>query len=193
MAYEKFPTLAELVNLDRLEFFPSDQQILCFCTLMQKGCFVRVQAGWSLSDLLCDQLRISPNYIKNEIKVNFLDNSPVDDLDVAIIKDREVLALPAGVPGFAGAAMRRDGLSWMLNSITYHDNVIEHEPHESIVNIKLFNQVMADLGVSFLRRGVFIKFTFLKWFLERFIREFLKDVKRMLKNREIIYAVEITG
>lgn len=188
MAYENYPKLSELKNVNKLELFPFAEQIPRFCTLMQKGCFVRIQTGCSLSDLLCDQFQISPNYIKNEIKVIFLDFSPVDDLDSAIIKDGGVLALSAAMPGIVGAAMRRDGLSWMRNSITYHENESEHEKREGIVNMKLFNQVMADLGGSFLRRGVYVKSTFLTGFLERFTGEFWKNVKQILRNGEIITA-----
>ncbi|MRR33144.1 hypothetical protein EG829_00390 [bacterium] len=186
MAYENYPKLSELKNVNKLEILPSVEQIRRFCTLMQKGCFVRVQTGCSLSDLLCDEFQISPAYIKNEIKVIFLDNSPVDDLDTAIIKDGGVLALSAAMPGLVGAAMRRDGPSWMRNSITYHENDSEHDKLEGIVNMKLFNQVMADLGESFLRRGVYVESTFLTGFLERFTGEFWKNVKQILRNGEII-------
>jgi len=59
--------------------------------------------------------------VKHDIKVLFLDYSPVDDLDAAIIKDGAILALSAAMPGLVGAAMRKDGLSWMRTSITYHE------------------------------------------------------------------------
>ncbi len=192
MAPENIPKLSYLKNLDKIELLPSARQIPRFCTLMQKGCFVKVQTGCSLSDLLCDQFKISPDYIKNEIKVIFLDNSPVDDLDTAIIKEGGVLALSAAMPGLVGAAMRRDGLSWMRNAITYRENESKHEKQEGIVNMKLFNQVMADLGESFLRRGVYLKSSFLAWFLKRFTEEFWKDIKQVLRNCDSITATEMS-
>ncbi len=191
MEHENVPKLSHLKNLDKIELLPSVKQIPRFCALMQKGCFVKVQTGCSLSDLLCDQFKISPGYIKSEIKVIFLDNSPVDDLDKAIIKDGGVLALSAAMPGLVGAAMRRDGLSWMRNAITYHENESRHEKQEGIVNMKLFNQVMADLGESFIRRGVYLKSTFLAWFLKRFSEEFWMDIKQVLRNGDIITATEM--
>jgi hypothetical protein len=191
MARENFPKLEELQHIDRLELFPSERQIPRFRTLMQKGCFVRVQTGCSLSDLLCDQFQISPDYIRNEIKVIFLDNSPVDDLDAAIIKEGGVLALSAAMPGLVGAAMRRDGLSWMRASISYQENESEHGKQDGIVNMKLFNQVMADLGESFLKRGVYINSRFLTGFLERFAGEFWTGVREIVKNGEMITKDEM--
>lgn len=191
MARENFTKLKELHHIDRLELFPSQRQIPRFCTLMQKGCFVRVQTGCSLSDLLCDQFQISPEYIRNEIKVIFLDNSPVDDLDSAIIKEGGVLALSAAMPGLVGAAMRRDGLSWMRASISYRENESEQGKQDGIVNIKLFNQVMADLGESFLKRGVYVDSRFLSGFLDRFAKEFWTDVREIVKNDEMITKDEM--
>lgn len=191
MARENFPKLAELKNIDKLELIPSEGQISRFCTLMQKGCFVRVQTGCSLSDLLCDQFHISPDYIRNEIKVIFLDHSPVDDLDAAIIKEGGVLALSAAMPGLVGAAMRRDGLSWMRTSISYREDESDHDKKDGIVNVKLFNQVMSDLGESFLKRGVYIDSRFLSGFLERFAGEFWMGVREIVKNCEIITKDEM--
>jgi hypothetical protein len=192
MTPENSPKLTDLKNVDKLELLPSDEQIPRFCTLMQKGCFVRVQTGCRLSELLCDQFHISPNYIKNEIKVIFLDYSPVDDLESAIIKDGGVLALSAAMPGLVGASMGRDGgLSWMRSSITYQEDESGQDKQEGILHMKLFNQVMADLGESFLSRCVYLKSTFLAGFLERFTGEFWNNVRQILRNGEIITVEEM--
>lgn len=182
MVQESSPKLSEVNNSYRLEMRPSEEQIPRLCTLLQKGCFVKVKTGCSLSDLLCDQFLISPDYIKNDIKVIFLDYSPVDNLDTAIIKDGSILALSAAMPGLVGAAMRRDGLSWMRTSITYQEHEGEHDSSEGIVHVKLFNQVMADLGESFLKRGVFVKAGFLAGFLGRFAGGFWDGTRGIVLN-----------
>ncbi len=191
MMHEKSPQLSEVENSDRFEVCPSEKQIARLCTLLQKGCFIKVKTGCSLSDLLCDQFLISPDYIKNDIKVIFLDYSPVDDLDAAIIKDGAILALSAAMPGLVGAAMRRDGLSWMRTSITYHEDESEHHETEGMLHVKLFNQVMADLGESFLKRGVFVKSAFLAGYLGRFSGEFWNDTTDILRNGESITQSEM--
>ncbi len=189
MVREKSPKLEEIETdegSDILKFKTTDELIPRLSTLMQKGCFVKVKTGCSLSDLLCDQFGISPDYIKNDIKVIFLDYSPVDDLDAAVVKDGAILALSAAMPGLVGAAMRRDGLSWMRSSITYHEQENKHEKQEGVLHVKLFNQVMADLGESFLRRGVFVKSGFLADFLGRFAGDFWQGIKEITMDGEIL-------
>lgn len=172
--------------IDSVTMEPSETQIERLSTLLQKGCFVKVRIGCSMRELLCDQFDISPEYVKQDIKVLFLDFSPVDDIDTAIIKDGSIVALSAAMPGLVGAAMRKDGLSWMRSSITYHEDAAEQGPREGLVHIKLFNQVMADLGETFLRRGVYVKSGFLAGFLERFGEDFPKEFKRITRNGEVM-------
>jgi hypothetical protein len=189
MVREKSPKLEEIETAeasDVLHLTTSGELIPRLSTLMQKGCFVKVRTGCSLSDLLCDQFGISPDYIKNDIKVIFLDYSPVDDLDAAVIRDGAILALSAAMPGLVGAAMRRDGLSWMRSSITYHEQENVHEKQEGVLHVKLFNQVMADLGESFLRRGVYVKSVFLADFLGRFAADFWQGIREIARDGELM-------
>lgn len=163
---------------------PSESQIARLATLLKKWCFVRIQAGCSMRELLCEQFNISPEYVRTEIKVIFLNFSPVDNLDTAIIKDGSIIALSAAMPGLVGAAMRRDGLSWMRTSITYREEAGEHVHEEGLIHAKLFNKVMADLGESFLRRGVYVKSGFLAEFLERFDADYWRDNHRIYRGEE---------
>jgi len=170
---------------------PSESQTARLATLLKKGCFVRVRTGCSMTELLCDQFNISPEYVKKEIKVIFLDFSPVDDLDTAIIKDGSIIALSAAMPGLVGAAMRRDGLSWMRSSITYHEEGGEYVHEDGLIHMKLFNKVMADLGESFLRRGVYVKAGFLADFLERFDADFWLDSGKLYRNEQVMTEADL--
>jgi len=161
---------------------PSEGQITRLATLLKKGCFVRVRTGCSMRELLCEQFNISPEYVRKDIKVLFLDFSPVDDIDSAIIKDGSIIALSAAMPGLVGAAMRKDGLSWMRSSITYHETAGEHVCQDGLIHMKLFNQVMVDLGESFLRRGVYVKSRFLADFLGRFDGAFWRECRKISRN-----------
>ena len=189
MKIEERPDLKDLNLADDSDNFimkPSENIIPRLCPLLQRGCHVRVQTGCTLRELLCGDFGISPDYIKHDIKVIFIDYSPVDNLDTAIIKDGTILALSAAMPGLVGAAMRRDGLSWMRADITYQDDGSEQVQHEGVIQVKLFNQVMADLGESFLRRGLYAKSSSLTHFLGKFTDNFWQECGEITRNGEAI-------
>lgn len=165
---------------------PAAEQIPRLCTLIQKDCFVKIETGSSLRNVLCEQFGITPEYVKGEIKVFFLDNSPVDDLDEAIIKDGATVALSAAMPGLVGASMRQGGLSWMRAGITYHEDGQDQGKNRGVIQLKLFNKVMADLGESFLRRGVYVKSGILAANLDRFSTDFWRDFGEITKNGECV-------
>lgn len=169
------PTLSELASADagaRLVLAPAEEAMARLVTLLSRGCFVRVTTGASLRGLLLDQFRVSPIYVEKEIKIVFLDSSPVDDLDGAVVRDGATVALSAAMPGLVGAAMRRDGPSWLRASITHHETDVERPVAQGRVLLKLFNQVMADLGAGFFERGVYVLAAELAVFLERFDEPF---------------------
>lgn len=169
------PTLAELAQADasaRLVLAPGVGAMERLVTLLSRGSFVRVTTGSSLRSLLLEQFRVSPGYVEKEIKIVFLDSSPVDDLDAALVRDGATVALSAAMPGLVGAAMRRDGPSWLRASITHHETDLEHPVAQGRVLLKLFNQVMADLGAGFFERGVYVQAAELAAVLERFDEPF---------------------
>ena len=150
------PTITVVSSADEaggIALAPTERQIARLCTLIQKDCFVKIESGCSMRNVLCEQFGITPEYVKSEIKVFFLDNSPVDDIDAAIVRDGSTMALSAAMPGLVGASMRQGGLSWMRSGITYHEDGEAQGKSMGVIQLKLFNQVMADLGEAFLRRG----------------------------------------
>jgi hypothetical protein len=197
MQNKKNPILAEIPPDEELVTFtlePAKEQISRLCTLMHNGCYVKVECGKTMRNLLCEQFQIPFDYVRKDIKVIFLEYSPVDDIETAIIKDGATLALSAAMPGLVGAAMRRDGdLNWMRGSITYHEGETEHQQGQGLIQIKLFNRVMADLGESFLRRGVYVKSKYLSEFLTRFTPEFWKEFGTISKNQDTITNVELSN
>src|SRR3990172_1721662 len=125
---EKRPGLTDLSAADEgaaISLEPTREQIPQLRMLLSAGAFVRVVTGHSLRELICEQFRVSPDYLERDIKVLFLNYSPVNDMDSAIIKDEAILALCGAMPGLVGAAMRRDGLSSMRSSITYKKEATE--------------------------------------------------------------------
>jgi hypothetical protein len=57
--------------------------------------------------------------------------------------------------------------------------------------LKLFNLVMADLGESFLRRGIYARSDVLADFLSRFPDEFLKNFEQITKKGETVSADDL--
>jgi hypothetical protein len=196
MQNKKKTTLAEIPPDEELVTFtlePAKEQISRLCTLMHNGCYVKVECGKTIRNLLCEQFQIPFEYVKKDIKVIFLEFSPVDNLETAIIKDGATLALSAAMPGLVGAAMRRDGdLTWLRSSITYQEGESDHQVGQGLIQIKLFNRVMADLGESFLRRGVYLKSKYLSEFLTRFTPEFWKEFGTISKNQDTITNQELS-
>jgi hypothetical protein len=188
-----FADISATNGATELIFVPQSDQIPRLCTLLQHGCFVKVRVGCTLRELLCGQFNITPEYLRDDIKVLFINYSPVDNVDTAIVRDGIILALSAAMPGLVGAAMRKDGLSWMRSSITYAEQAEEREESEGVIQLKLFNLVMADLGESFLRRGIYARMDVLADFLSRFPDEFLKNFSRITMNGEAISADKLSA
>ncbi|HTP25195.1 MAG TPA: hypothetical protein VMK12_05965, partial [Anaeromyxobacteraceae bacterium] len=146
----------------------------------------RIETGHTLRELVCEQFQISPSYLEKEIKILFLNSSPVDDLDTAFIGAGATLALSGAMPGLVGAAMRRDGLSSMRSGITYREGTSEHARGPGVIFLKLFNKVMEDLAETFLRRSVYVEAEFLADYLGRISPGLWDNCRRITQNGEVV-------
>jgi hypothetical protein len=188
------PKLADLDSgreIAEVVLQPTGEQVSRLCTLLHNGCYVKVPCGISLHELLCSKFGIDPEYVRKDIKVIFLENGPVDNLDTAIVKDGLTLALSAAMPGLVGAAMSRDGLSWMRSSITYHEEDVAQSQGVGLIKLKLFNQVMADLGAAFLKRGIYVNSRYLAAFLARFTDDFWSDFGAITRDGVSVACLEL--
>jgi hypothetical protein len=119
---------------------------------------IKVQVGCSIKTMLCKQFGLSAHYVEDRVKTIFLDGKAVDDIDSAIIKDGSTLALSAAMPGLAGATLRRGGPLALLRSQTTHREEKKYFPRrEGMVVLKLFNLLVNDLGLRFLKEGIFVR------------------------------------
>jgi hypothetical protein len=134
------------------------EQLSAFFLLLQKGVWLRVQAGCSVASLLTEQFGIAEDYIVERITTLFLDFKPIDDLETAYVNDGSTLALSSAMPGLVGTTMRRGShLAAMRGDISCPTR----QPSVSVmgrIRIKLFNLVMAELGETFLAHGVFLTY-----------------------------------
>ncbi len=127
-------------------------------SLLQEGVTVRVRAGCSVKDILCNDLHIAPEYVEERIKTVFLNNRPVDDYENALVREGDRLALSAAMPGLVGATLRRGGvLSAFRSSITH----LSEEQCESFaqgeVTIKLFNLLVREMAAPLLTHGIIVE------------------------------------
>ena len=189
------PTPDELRAADRaaeLTLAVAEPSLSRLLLLFSRGCFVRVVTGHTVRQTLLEQLGVTPEYLEKEIKIIFLDSSPVDDVSRARVHEGATLALSAAMPGLVGAAMRRDGLSWMRSSITYQEQKEEASPRDGLIFLKLFNKVMEDLGEPLFRRGVYVGADALFGFLDHLDERFWGDARLELNghphSREALFA-----
>lgn len=137
-----------------------------FGPLWLQGCMIRAELGLSVRKILCDQLRVSHDYLDQRISTIFLDGKPVDDVDSTVIGVGSVLALSAAMPGFVGAALRKGGFySVMRREISHMVDQQTQLKAEGLFTLKLYNQVARELGPFLLKLGVWLESKDLENFL----------------------------
>ena len=126
--------------------------------LLAKGFTVQTRIGGTLSDLLCSQLGIDAEYLKNRVQTLFLNSSSVDDPEKTAVAGGDVVALSAAMPGLVGATLRKGGFYARLRHGISHQakDAKEIDQHTGIVTIRLFNVVAKELGPVFMERGVMV-------------------------------------
>ena len=135
------------------------EQIQYFMPIMQRGFQVEVGLGRSLQDTLVEELNIDQDFLETRVQTVFLDGRAVDDLTRAVIKEGDVVALSAAMPGLVGATMRRGGkLACFRSGISYRQEAGTADQGErGLVTIKLYNLLIKELGPGFLCGGVFVQ------------------------------------
>jgi hypothetical protein len=127
-----------------------------FLRLLRRGFLVSTRLPCSLDRLLVEVLEIPETYATDRIQTIFLNGRAVDDIRAAKVTDGDRVALSAAMPGLVGATLRKGGKVANLRSS------LSHQPYSTgiqavlpgLVTVKLFNLVCAELGPTFLKRGV---------------------------------------
>jgi hypothetical protein len=133
---------------------PADR-LACFFPLLQKGFALGVLAGCPIRVFLRDGLGLTDEYIEARIQTVFLDGKPVDDIDTALIRDGETLALAPAMPGLMGAMLRRGGYyAPMRSGITHHSDAAPQGIGQGRITVKLFGMALRELGPKLLERGI---------------------------------------
>jgi hypothetical protein len=79
----------------------------------------------------------------------------VDDIDTALVRDGETLALAPAMPGLMGAMLRRGGYyAPMRSGITHRGDTAPRGIGEGRITVKLFGMALRELGPKLLERGI---------------------------------------
>jgi hypothetical protein len=163
-----------------------------FFLLLQQGVAIRSGTGCSVSAFLREELGADSGTIK-KIQSVILDGKPVDDLEAAVIKNGSVLALSAAMPGLVGATLRRGGTySSFRSAITYHEMQEKCVKGEGLLQIKIFNLLMAELGPRLLQRGVIIRSDNFMSFMTEHSRDFRQGCRQVTLDGKPLDAGELT-
>lgn len=129
-----------------------------FSSLFSRGtrCGACLECG--LKELLCDQIGLSAEYVDQRIQTVFLNGSPVDDLEAAVVKADDAIALSAAMPGLLGAVLRKDGFfAGLRKDITHRSECAASETGDGFVTVKLFNLTVHEVGPLLLEYGIWLK------------------------------------
>ncbi len=142
-----------------------------FGLIFSAGMGIKTVAGISLTDLLCRQLGIAPEYVAQRIQTIFLNHRAVDRTEQVSVPAEAVLALSAAMPGLVGATFRKDGaLADFRKDISYRSipaALQDSRRAETLITLKLFNLVARELGPHLLSLGVWIDSPILKPMLSK--------------------------
>jgi hypothetical protein len=135
-------------------------RILPLYGALQRGVLVKARLGWNIRSLLCEQLGLNPDYVKNRIQTAFLNGKPVDDFDTAMVEDGDILTLSGALPGLAGATLRKGGFfSPMRAALTHQNESGPKQEKEGFITVRIFNILLGELAPVLLSHGIF----FPKW------------------------------
>lgn len=158
----------EMMHLPEIEITVPAERISLFFQLLAGGIRLQVETHRSLQDILCRQLGMDDDYLKNHIQTIFLNGRVMDDPDREMVLDGSEIALSAAMPGLVGAVFRKGGrLSVFRGEISSGNSDSKDSGNRGTIILKLFNRVAADLGVDFLKNGIMLESRQLKRFLDR--------------------------
>lgn len=132
--------------------------LAAFASLLRAGVEVEVPGPAAVRSLLCAALGLEPLFVEERVATVFVNGQPVDDLDTALVRPGDSVALAAAMPGIAGATMRRNSPVKALRAdITHPASPIPAATADAapgLVTLKLFNFIALEAGPQILARGV---------------------------------------
>jgi len=125
---------------------------------LQSGFSVSSKEGVTIYTFLTEYCGIGDEYISAKVKTIMIDGGPVDDIFNTKIHDKGVCALSGAMPGIVGAMMRMGSpYAAMRESITVRPGGVSEPVKDILIDLKLFNVILSDLGAQFLKRGILLE------------------------------------
>lgn len=154
---------------------------------LQKGFYLLSNEGKTIHSFLTEDCGINDDYISSKIKTIFIDGRPVDDVFNTKIKKGGVCAISGAMPGIVGAMMRIGSpYAVMRDSITAKPDKTVESGKEIIFELKLFNVILSDIGVNFLKKGILLeKNRIIELFL-KYGKDIYSDCREVNFNGSII-------
>ena len=166
----------------------AEEQIASLFLLLQNGFFIKASVGCTIKDFFIKQLGLSPDYVQARIQGIFLDGKPADDIETAIIRDGARLTLSGTMPGLVGIALRRGPLAVFRQSITHQETGDYSYTGKGIIQLKLLNLLMKEMGPELYRKGIYINSSELAGFLGNLSTGFWQECKTISLNGEKVSA-----
>lgn len=166
----------------------AEEQIASLFLLLQNGFFIKASVGCTIKDFFIKQLGLSPDYVQEKIQGIFLNGKPADDIETAIIRDGARLTLSCAMPGLVGIALRRGPLAVFRHSITHRETGDYSYTGKGIIQLKLLNLLMKEMGPELLRKGIYINSSELTGYLGNLSTGFWQECKTISLNGEKVSA-----
>lgn len=130
-----------------------------FRPVLEQGYLIHIEANKTVQDVLCRQLGVAEEYLRDRVQTVFLNGKAVDDENTAVVQDGDRLALSASMPGLVGATMRKGGFFSGLRANISHKKPAKAAASKSdaFITIKLFNMIALEIGPIFLDKGIIVK------------------------------------
>ncbi len=133
----------------------SPDEVETFYTVFQGGFSVDTRAGRTITDFLCEDIGVLPEYVSDRLQVIFLNGKPVDDPARATLRGGSRLSLSAAAPGLVGVTLKKGSiLASFRAAISHREEAGSAEGDAITIRVKLFNLTARDLGEAFLRHGI---------------------------------------
>ncbi len=122
----------------------------------------------SVRSFLQEALGYDNSLIESSVRTVFLNNSPVDDIDIVHIKDGDRMALGGAMPGLVGICMGRDNpYKEFRSGISVNEERMTENAEPVCLSVKIFSTLAVETGVDVLKKGIAIDAGLLADFIEK--------------------------
>jgi len=137
--------------------------------ILQKGFYLSTFSGMTVRQFMVETMKFENSFVDNAVRTVFLNSRPVDDIDGAVLRAGDCVALGSAMPGLVGICMGRDNpYKEFRSGIAAESMRLEGARSEEItVLVKVFSTLAVETGTDLLEQGIRIKTHDLTAFLEK--------------------------